>query len=208
MTSKEVEEAIAFGIISNKSAFINAMTANGIMVAPGISNDDLYALAISAWAQKGFGVIKNILNAVPRDRNFLTTAQEQNVIKKFGLTINPNQKCDFKHPLDCITGATGFIGDLLGGHGGSETIAPTQTQTSSSSLSPVMLGLIIVIASILAIVFRKVTVLVVFMIVVVLGAVLYGIFAKQINTIITGGTTETQTHGGIGAALLALLQFA
>ncbi len=208
MNAQDVQGAIALAILSDKARFIQAMNANGIVVAPGISNDDLYALAISAWTQKGYAVIKNVLLSTPINKALLTPEQQQGLIKKFGLTINPNQKCSWSSPLDCVTGGISYVGDLLGGSGNSTTVAPTQTQTSSSSLSPVMLGLIIVIASILAIIFRKVTVLVVFMIVVVLGAVLYGIFAKQINTIITGGTTTTQTHGGIGAALLSLLQFA
>lgn len=204
MTTTDVEGAIALAILSDKAAFIRAMLANGIVVAPGISDDDLYALAISAWAQKGFSVIRNVLNSVTLNRTLLTTAQQNIVIKKFGLQTNPQLKCDWQHPLECVTGFTGYVGDLLGGSGSSVSTGPSQTQTSSSPLSPIMLGLIVVVGIILMVIFRKFTALVVGIIVVVLGVVLYGIFAKQINTIITGGTTTSTTHGGIGAAIASL----
>lgn len=205
MTVQDVQGLIALAIVSNKNAFIQAMRSNGVAVPAGISNDDLYTLANDTWAKKGPAVMLNILNASPINKSLLTSDQQTALIRKFGLSTDPLAKCGFSDPLSCITSPINYVGDLLGGHGSSVTVLPTSTTTSTSPLSPTMLALIVVIGIILMVIFRKFTALVVGIVVVIFAVVLYGIFAKQISAIITGGTTTGETHGGIGAAIASAL---
>lgn len=207
IAQKDLQGIIALAIKNNKQAFINAMRANGYPVAAGISEEDLYQAAGIIFSKKGINGLASILNFYPTSS--FSTSEQKKILNIFGLEPNLASKCDWTHPLDCVTGAVDWATGLVGGTSTTNTTptVQTQTQTSAPPLSPFVLGITVVAGILGIILFRKFTAVVVGIIVIVFGIVLYGIFAKTVTTSSssTSGTTSTNTVGGWGSFLSSLV---
>jgi len=204
ITTKDLSGLIALAIRDNRQAFIQAMNNNGNPVSQNMSGDDLLSEGQKVFNEKGLIGLTNVLIQVPFDKSKLTIDQQNILIKKFGLTVNPNAKCDFQHPLECLTGTFNYVGDLLGGH--STTVQPPTIITKTSVLpawvvpTTAITGMIVI-----AILFVKnvknalaISILIGVM---VIGVILFGVFATKTEQ--TGGGGTTQSTGGIASAILA-----
>lgn len=192
MTTEDIQGLIALAITNNRVAFINALAANGYVVRTGISDEDLYVVGLNILNEKGAQATIDILNRVQLNKTALSEDQKSALRQKFSPALRGFG--------DWFNDTVTYVGDLLGGH--STTTTPVTNVQSTSALSPFMLGLIVTIGIILMVIFRKSIALVIAIIVVVMAVVIYGVFAKNITSSTTPGST--QTHGGIGAALLSL----
>lgn len=157
ITTQTLNALIAFTIQNNKAALIQAMNDAGNSVAENISDDDLLQSTWNVFSSKGLDALKNVLSKVPLNKSVLSTAQQNTLIKTFGLTINPSAKCDLTHPLDCVTGVINYAGDLIGGHSTTTTTAPQTQSVPLLSKSAILwqAGGSIVAIVVLLIVFRK-----------------------------------------------------
>lgn len=205
ITTNDLSGLIALAIRDNKQAFIQAMNNTGNSVIPNISDDDLLLAGQNVFNEKGLAGLTNVLVQVPFDKSKLTTEQQNIIIQKFGLSVNASAKCDWKHPLECLTGTVNYLGNLIGG--GSTTTQPPIVITETSALPAwVVPTTAIAGMSVIAILFIKnvknalaISIVIGTM---VIAVILYGAFAK--NKQQTGGGGITQTSGGIGSAILAL----
>lgn len=196
ITTQDIQFIISLAILNNKPAFINAMRTNGYTVPAGITDDALNDLAQQVLAQKGADGIAAVLNRVPPNKAQISDDIKAKITAKFGPADATQRGFG-----DWFNDTVNFFGDLIGG---TSTSSGSSTSTqSTSALSPAMLSIITVVAVVLMIIFRKSIALVIAMIVVVFAVVMYGIFAKNVTSTTTGGTT--QSHGGIGSILLGWL---
>lgn len=193
ITTNDIQGLIAFVITNNKPGLIQAMNNTGNFVALNISDNDLYNKVWDVFSKSGITGLQDVLSRVRIDHSKITQEQARVILTKFK-DIDPNAKFG-----DFIGQVGDFFGGLLGGH--SVTAPIIQQMTSISSISPGMIGLIVVIGIILMILFRKFIGVVVGIVVIVFAVILYGIFAKNITTTSTGGGSTSS--GGIGAAILA-----
>lgn len=196
LTTDDIRGYIAIAIRNNKSGVISAMNSTGNNVPSGISNAELVARLWDVFAAQGITGLQNVLSRVPIDKVKITTEEAEELVTRFRGTPPANTKL-----VDVLKGVGDYFGDLLGG---SSVSGGTVTNVSAqSALSPTTITLIVIIGLILMVLFRKFIALVVGIIVIILAVVLYGIFAKNIQTTITGGGTTT--HGGIGSVVLSWL---
>lgn len=208
ITTQQIQALIAFTISNNKPAVINAMNATGNYVSSNITDDDLFTAVNNVFIQKGLGNIKVIFSKIPIITSKLTVAQQTNIANYYKSTTvksNPNLRCGFTHPLDCLQSVVDLVA------GSSQTVSTPSSTNTVPVLSPTTLayiaGIAMIIIIILLIVFRKTLsvvkfpILAIVIIVVIVG--LYGTFAKK--TVTTAGSTDTTTHGSITKDLLALI---
>lgn len=195
ITTNDIQALIAFAILNNKQGVMQSMNAAGNAVGAGISDAKLAEEVWNVFAEKGVTRLQQVLSKVPIDRTRITQQEAKAFVVKFK-NADPNAKFG-----DWLQGVGNYFGDLLGG---SSVSGGTVTQMfSESAISPALIGLIVVIGLILMVLFRKFIAVVVGIIVIVLGVVLYGIFAKKITTTSTGGGTTS--HGGVGQVVLGWL---
>lgn len=200
ITQNDIQGLIALAILSDRQAF-----ASVIGFPATSTNEDLLEAGMQIYSKQGFNGIKNLLLKVPLDKSKLSTAQQNALIKKFALQVNTTSKCDWAHPLECLTGAVNYVGDLLGGHSSTTSTPVTQQQTSESALSPWVIGLTVVAGIAMIGIFRKFTAVVVGVIIIVMAVVIYGVFAKKTTTTVSGGGSTTTSSGGIGSVFLGWL---
>lgn len=196
ITTSDIQGLISLAIVNNKQGLIQAMNNTGNTVLLSISDEDLYDKVWAVFSKNGIDGLQRVLSRVRVDHAKVTPDQAQKLTLKFQ---EPSNTTKFK---DWFNNTITFFGDLIGGSSVSISTPTTQEQTASSAISPTLLGLITVLGIILIVIFRKYIAVVVAIIVIVLALVLYGIFAKSIKTITTGGGTTTQSHGGIGSAII------
>lgn len=205
MTLQDLQGIIALAINNNKPAFIQALVNNGYSVTPGISDQGLFSMAGDIYAEKGLAAIISIMNQVPKSS--FSASQQSKIISAAGAKVDPAAKCDWSHPLDCITGTANWFGDLIGGTSATVTAPTTQMQSSAPALSTTTLVIIGGVGILAIILLRKFTTAVIAISLIVAGIVLYGLFAKKTTTTVSGGGTTTQTHGGWGQFLSSVLPF-
>lgn len=193
MTTDDLAGYIALAVQNNKKGVIEGMNTTGNFISPSISSADLVEKLWNIFSQKGLAALKQVLDKVPVVTDKITEDQAKAVAIKIR-GIDPNTRGKF---WDWVKDAGNSFGGFIGG----TSVSPgTVTNVSSTSvISPFMLGLIVVAGLILMVLFRKFVAVVVGIIVIVLAVVLYGIFAKNIQTTQTGGGTTTQ--GGVGAMI-------
>lgn len=205
ITTNDIRGLINLTVQRFKPALIQAMNATGNPVSFTISDDDLADKTWNVFATQGLNGLIAVISRVPVDKSKLTPAEQNALIRIFNLPVNPSQKCGFAHPLDCITGAINYVGDLVGGTSTTVVAPVTQSQTSSSVL-PTWAIVATVVAGLAGImIFRKFTAVVVAIIVIVIGVFLYGIFVRNTSTTVSGGGSTTQSTGGIGAQIFSWL---
>lgn len=194
----DIDGLIAIAIRNNRAGFIAAMNAAGNPVAVNISENELLEAARAVLAQKGVQGIQQVLSRVPVIKADISQPVKNAITAKFA----PANQRSFG---DWFNNTVQFFGDLLGGSATSVTGPTSQQQTSESAMSPAMIGLIVVLGLVLVVIFRKFIAVVIAIIVIVLAVVLYGIFAKSITTTVTGGSTTSTQHGGIGSTIASVL---
>lgn len=205
ITTTDIKNLIDLTVLRFKPALIQAMNATGNTVALTISDDALADRTWDVFVKRGWNGLQQILGRVVIDKSKLSAAEQNALIRIFGLPFNTSSKCGFSNPLDCLTGAINYVGDLVGGSSVSITNPITQQQTSSSAL-PTWAIIATVGAGIGGIIiFRKFAVVVVGIIVVVIGVFAYGIFVRNTSNTVSGGGTTTTSSGGIGSALFSWL---
>lgn len=189
MTTDDLLGYIALAVQNNRKGVIEAMNTTGNFISPSIGRADLVEKLWNIFSQKGLAALKQVLDKVHVTSKITDDQAQAIAIKIRG--IDPVTRGKF---WDWIKDATNTFGGLIGG----SSVSPgTVTNVSSTSvISPFMLGLIVVAGLILMVLFRKFIAVVVGIIVIVLAVVLYGIFAKNIQTTQTGGGTTTV--GGVG----------
>lgn len=194
ITTNDISALIAFAIQNNKPGVIQAMNATGNSVPSVISDAKLAEDLWNVFSNKGVSGLQQVLDRVTVDSTKITPTEAQGFVTRFK-NVNPTAK------LDWLKGIGTYFGDLLGG---SSVNTGTVTQMfSESAISPTIIALIVVVGLILMVLFRKFIGVVVGIIVVILAVVLYGIFAKKITTITTGGGSTS--HGGVGQVVLSWL---
>lgn len=196
ITTDDIQGLIALAIVNNKPGLIQAMNITGNPVASTISDDDLYDKVWAVFSKNGIDGLQRVFSRVTVNKSKVTPNQSEKLTAKFQ---QPSSTAKFK---DWFNNTVTFFGDLIGGNSISTGTPITQQSTSSSALSPTLLGLIIVLAIILIVIFKKYIAVVVGIIVIALAVILYGIFAKSVTTTTSGGGTTTTTHGGIGSAII------
>lgn len=196
ITITDIQGLIGIAIVNNKSMVIQAMNTNGYSVPLNISDDDLFDKVWGVFTKDGISALTKVLSKVPVNHATLTQDQARALIKRFQDPQLANAKLG-----DIVGQVKNFFGDLIGGN----TIATgsSSNQISKAALSPGILAIIVIIGVILMIIFRKSIALVVAIVALILGVVLYGIFAKTVTTTTTGGSSTT--HGGVGSAILSFL---
>lgn len=205
ITTNDIKQLINLTVLRFKPALIQAMNATGNSVSVTISDNELADRTWDVFVKTGWNGLQQVIGRVPLDKSKLTPAEQNALIRIFSLPVNPSVKCGFAHPLDCLTGAINYVGDLVGGTSTSITNPIIQQQTSSSAL-PTWAIIATVVGGLAGImIFRKFTAVVVAIIVIVMGVFLYGIFVKNTSTTVSGGGTTTTSSGGIGSALFSWL---
>ena len=188
ITTDDIQAYIAWAIQNNKEGVIQAMNSTGNAVASNISDAKLIEQVWNVFKNKGVAGLKDVLDRVPRDKKKITDKEAQAFITKFR-NLPPEAKFG-----DWVKNIGDYFGDLLGGsavQGGS-----VSQVTSESALSPTVMILIALTGLVSIILLRKVFIAVIGIIVVVVMIIAYGIFAKKITSVTTGGNTTV--HNGIG----------
>lgn len=157
ITNQDLHGLIALAVQNNKAGLIQAMNVTGNAVAANISDDNLLQQTWDVFTAGGLSALKNVLNKVVLNKALLSADQQNTLISKFGLQKNPASKCSFKTPLDCVTGAVNYVGDVIGGHSTTTTSAPVTNSTPILTASQIMwiAGIGITAILVLLFAFRK-----------------------------------------------------
>lgn len=203
MTTKiniaDVQALIAFSILNNKRGVINAMNSSGYLVPENISDSDLFDSVAKIGDEEGIKKLQSILYKVTIDKSKITEEQARNLSIKFGnVPANAQAKSNWFQNL-----AT-QVGDFFSG----TTVVNQNPNVTTQNSEPVLSPLIIVITAIIGIVSivllnrgegKKNTAISFVIGIIVLGVVLYGVFAKnQTITSSGGGGSQTVHNGALG----------
>ncbi len=186
ITQKNINALIALAIDNNKNGVIQSLSLSGYSVPSNISDADLFSFVRNIYVFGGIPELKSILDKVSFDSSKLTQQEIVNLATEFDkLPSDPGAKFS-------LSGIAQGFGDFLSGS--SNVITGGGGTNISSLLSPLVLLIMVVVAIVLIIIFRKSAVIVIALVAIVLGVVLYGIFAKKVETV--GSSTTTDSHDG------------
>lgn len=197
MTTNDIQGIITIAIKNNKLGVIRAMNSTGHKTSTHISDADLVEKVWNVFSAEGAPGLKKVLDLVPPIPNKISEQEAKALVVGFR-GVRPDARGGFE---DWLKGIGQYFGDLIGG---SAVQGGTVTSMTSESVLPPWAMFATVIGGVLGIIiFRKITILVVALVLIVVAVLLYGTLAKNIVTTQTGGTTVQ--HGGIGQVILAFL---